>query len=79
MFAQERPWSVSPCELLKSPGMYNETMVSVPGLVLYSLQEFSTLGYDCIDDFGVLRLEFGGNRPIRQIVSDCRRPVPRRA
>ena len=59
--AQERPWSVSPCELLKNPGMYDETLVSVPGLVLYGQQEFSTHGYDCADDNGVLRLEFGGN------------------
>ena len=59
--AQERPWSVSSCELLKNPGMYDETMVSVPGLVLYGQQEFSTHGYDCADDYGVLKLEFGGN------------------
>src|SRR5271165_4348886 len=61
VFAQERPWSVSSCELLKNPGMYDETLVSVPGLVLYGQQEFSTHGYDCADDNGVLRLEFGGN------------------
>jgi hypothetical protein len=60
-FAQERPWSVSSCELLKHPGMYDESLVSVPGLVLYSQQEFSAHGYDCTDDYGVLRLEFGGN------------------
>ena len=35
MSAQERPWSVSPCELLKKPGMYGDTLVSVPGLLLY--------------------------------------------
>jgi len=61
MVPQERPWSVSSCELLKNPGMYNETLVSVPGLVLYGTQEFSTHGYDCVDDYGILRLEFGGN------------------
>src|SRR5271169_4548376 len=61
MIPQERPWSVSSCELLKNPGMYNETLVSVPGLVLYGTQEFSTHGYDCVDDYGILRLEFGGN------------------
>lgn len=59
--ALERPWSVSSCELLKHPGMYDETMVSVPGLVLYGGQEFTTHGYDCPDEYGVLRLEFGGN------------------
>jgi hypothetical protein len=59
--AQERPWSVSSCELLKNPGMYNETMVSVPGLVLYGQQEFTTHGFDCAFDHGVLPLEFGGN------------------
>lgn len=59
--AQERPWSVSPCELLKHPGMYDETMVSVPGLVLYGSQEFTSHSYDCPDEYGVLRLEFGGN------------------
>src|ERR1035438_1819816 len=25
--AQERPWSVSSCELLKNPGMYDESLV----------------------------------------------------
>lgn len=59
--AQERPWSVSPCELLKRPGMYGDTLVSVPGLVLYGPDQFTTHGYDCTDDYGVLRLEFGGN------------------
>src|SRR5271157_4900126 len=59
--AQERPWSVSPCELLKKPGMYGDTLVSVPGLVLYGPDQFTTHGYDCTDDYGVLRLEFGGN------------------
>ena len=59
--AQERPWSVSPCELLKNPGMYTETLVSVPGLVLYGVEQFSSHGYDCPDVNGVLRLEFGGN------------------
>jgi hypothetical protein len=59
--AQERPWSVSSCELLKHPGMYDESLVSVPGLVLYGRQDFSSHGYDCTDDYGVLRLEFGGN------------------
>lgn len=59
--AQERPWSVSPCELLKKPGMYGDTMVSVPGFVLYGTDQFTTHGYDCPDDLGALRLEFGGN------------------
>jgi hypothetical protein len=59
--AQERPWSVSPCELLKKPGMYGDTMVSVPGFVLYGPEQFTTHGYDCPDDLGALRLEFGGN------------------
>src|SRR5271169_7250938 len=59
--AQERPWSVSPCELLKNPGMYDESLVSVPGLVLYGQQQFTSHGYDCTDDHGVLPLEFGGN------------------
>jgi hypothetical protein len=61
VFAQERPWSVSPCELLKHPGMYDESLVSVPGLVLYGQQQFTSHGYDCTDDHGVLPLEFGGN------------------
>jgi len=59
--AQERPWSVSPCELLKKPGMYGDTMVSVPGLVLYGPGQFTTHGFDCADDYGALQLEFGGN------------------
>lgn len=59
--AQERPWSVSPCELLKKPGMYGDTLVSVPGLILYGPGQFTTHGYDCADDYGVLQLEFGGN------------------
>jgi hypothetical protein len=59
--AQERPWSVSSCELLKNPGMYDESLVSVPGLVLYDQKQFTTHGFDCADDHGVLPLEFGGN------------------
>ena len=59
--AQERPWSVSPCELLKNPGMYGDTLVSVTGLVLYGPDQFTAHSYDCADDYGVLRLEFGGN------------------
>ena len=59
--AQERPWSVSSCELLKNPGMYDESLVSVPGLVLYGQHEFTIHGFDCADDHGVLPLEFGGN------------------
>jgi hypothetical protein len=61
VLAQERPWSVSPCELLKKPAMYDETLVSVPGLVLYGSQDFTSHGYECADDNGALRLEFGGN------------------
>src|SRR5271167_5278475 len=61
LLAQERPWSVSPCELLKNPGMYGDTLVSVTGLVLYGPDQFTTHSYDCPDDYGVLRLEFGGN------------------
>lgn len=61
VLAQERPWSVSPCELLKNPGMYDESLVTVLGLVLYGQQQFTTHGYDCTDDYGVLPLEFGGN------------------
>jgi len=61
LIAQERPWSVSPCVLLKKPGMYADTMVSVPGLVLYGPGQFTSHGFDCADDHGALRLEFGGN------------------
>jgi hypothetical protein len=59
--AQERPWTVSSCELLKNPGMYGDTLVSVPGLVLYGPEQFTIHCFDCTDDYGVLRLEFGGN------------------
>jgi hypothetical protein len=41
--------------------MYTETLVSVPGLVLYGNEQFTSHGYDCTDEYGVLRLEFGGN------------------
>jgi hypothetical protein len=61
MWSQERPWAVSPCELLKNPNMYADTMVSVPGLILYSPREFTTHGYDCADDHGPLPLIFGGD------------------
>jgi hypothetical protein len=61
ILAQERPWSVSPCELLKNPGMYTETLVSVPGVVLVGPEQFTAHGYDCADNYGVLPLEFGGN------------------
>ena len=60
--AQERPWTVSPCELLKNPGLYLESLVSVPGLVLYGPNQFTSHGYDCADENGQpLRLVFGGN------------------
>ena len=59
--AQERPWTISPCELLKNPGMYTESLVSVPGLVLYGPDQFTSHGYDCADENGALRLVFGGN------------------
>jgi len=59
--AQERPWTISPCELLKNPGMYTEALVSVPGLVLYGPDQFTSHGYDCADENGALRLVFGGN------------------
>ena len=59
--AQERPWSLSSCELVKNPGMYDESLVSVTGLVLFNQHEFTAHGYDCTDDHEVLRLEFGGN------------------
>jgi len=59
--SQERPWSISPCELLKNPGMYTESLVSVPGLVLYGPDQFTSHGYDCADESGALRLVFGGN------------------
>ena len=61
LLAQERPWTVSPCELLKKPGMYADTLVTVPGLVLYGSGQFTTHGYDCADERGTLRLEFGGS------------------
>ena len=60
LHAQERPWTVSPCELLKNPGMYLEALVNVPGLVLYGPNQFTTHGYDCPDENGTLRLVFGG-------------------
>ena len=59
--AQERPWTVSPCELLKNPGLYLESLVSVPGLVLYGPSQFTSHGYDCADENEPLRLVFGGN------------------
>ena len=41
--------------------MYDESLVSVPGLALYSQQQFTMHGFDCADEHGVLPLEFGGN------------------
>jgi len=61
LYAQERPWTVSPCELLKNPGLYLESLVSVPGLVLYGPNQFTSHGYDCADENGPLGLVFGGN------------------
>src|SRR3974390_877472 len=61
LIAQERPWAVSSCELLKKPGMYADTMVSVSGYVLYGDGQFTTRSSDCTDDDGALRLELGGN------------------
>jgi len=41
--------------------MYIESLVNVPGLVLYGPNQFTTHGYDCPDENGTLRLVFGGN------------------
>jgi hypothetical protein len=41
--------------------MYIESLVSVPGLVLYGPNQFTTHGYDCTDANGSLRIEFGGD------------------
>jgi hypothetical protein len=60
LWSQERPWAVSPCELLKNPGMYGDTLVSVSGLILYGPKQFTTHGYDCADEHGSLPLIFGG-------------------
>jgi hypothetical protein len=61
MWSQERPWAVSPCELVKNPNMYADTLVSVSGLILYGPKQFSAHGYDCPDDHGALPLIFGGD------------------
>ena len=58
--AQERPWSVTPCQAMADPTKYDETMITVPGAVTYGPGEFVIHGYDCSDDRGSLRLEFGG-------------------
>lgn len=59
--AQERPWAVSPCELLKNPSMYADTLVSVSGLILYGPKQFTAHGYECPDEHGALPLVFGGD------------------
>ena len=41
--------------------MYNESLVSVPGLILYDAKGFTSHAYDCADDYGVLHMEFGGH------------------
>ena len=61
MLSQERPWAVSSCELLKNPGMYTDTLVSVSGLILYGPKQFTSHGYDCTDEHGALLLAFGGD------------------
>jgi len=61
VLAQERPWAVSSCELLKNPGMYADTLVSVPGLILYGPRQFTSHGYDCPEEHGPLQLVFGGD------------------
>jgi hypothetical protein len=35
---------VSSCELLKNPGNYGDTLVSVPGLVLHGPEQPTSLG-----------------------------------
>jgi hypothetical protein len=47
--------------LLKNPGLYLESLVSVPGLVLYGPNQFTSHGYDCVDESEPLHLVFGGN------------------
>ena len=61
LHSQERPWTVSPCDLLKNPDLYIESLVNVPGLVLYGPNQFTAHGFDCPDENGTLRLVFGGN------------------
>ena len=41
--------------------MYIESLVNVPGLVLYGPNQFTSHGYDCPDENGTLRLVFGGD------------------
>jgi hypothetical protein len=41
--------------------MYIESLVNVPGLVLYGPNQFTTHGYDCADENGTVRLVFGGD------------------
>jgi hypothetical protein len=41
--------------------MYIESLVNVPGLVLYGPSQFTVHGYDCPDENGTLRLVFGGD------------------
>jgi len=43
--------------------MYIESLINVPGLVLYGPNQFTVHGYDCPDDNGSLRLVFGGDSP----------------
>jgi len=41
--------------------MYIESLVNVPGLVLYGPGQFTAHGYECADENGTLKLVFGGD------------------
>jgi hypothetical protein len=77
--AQERPWSVSPCELLKHPGMYDETMVSVPGLVLYGGRNSLPIAMIALTNTGFCAWSLEAIPPTQKINFACPRRVWRRA
>lgn len=59
--AQERPFDVTPCQLVAHPEKYNEGMVMVEGILTYSSQDFSLHSAECGDQHGQIWLEFGGD------------------
>ena len=46
--------------------MYLESLVNVPGLVLYGSNQFTAHGYDCPDENGTLRLVLVATHPTRK-------------
>lgn len=60
--AQERPFDISPCEVVAHPDTYREALIRVEGFLTISPGDFTIHG-ECDDAHGQIWLEFGGDQP----------------